>query len=68
LRREASRQFSKNMASHLAFEAARALAHGQYTRARRCAFAALRLHPLGLTRRALDGFAKKSSAAEAGRT
>ena len=55
LKREAARQFSKNMASHLAFEAARSLAHGSVLRAQRCAFAALRLHPRGLVWRALEG-------------
>jgi len=55
LRREAARRFSKNMASHLAFEAARSLAHGSVLRAQRCVFAALRFHPRGLAWRALDG-------------
>ncbi|HEX8502983.1 MAG TPA: glycosyltransferase [Pyrinomonadaceae bacterium] len=55
-RREATRQFSKNMASHLAFEAARSLAYGHFLRAERCALAALRLHPRGLVLRALEGF------------
>ena len=66
LRREVSRQFSKNMASYLAFEAARSFSHGRLLRAQRCAFALLRLHSRGLARRALDGFAKGSSMHGAG--
>ena len=61
LRRDVSRQFSKNMASHLAFEAARSLAHGHLLRAQHCAFAALRLHSRGLTWCALDGLATGAS-------
>lgn len=44
-RREAWRQFSRYMASHLIFETARALRSRQFLRARKNALAALRLHP-----------------------
>ena len=56
MRRKVSRQFSQNMASHLAWEAARSLSHRQLMRAHRCAFAALRLHAKGLAWRALREF------------
>jgi len=53
-RRKVSRQFSQNMASHLAWEAVRSLSAGHVKRANRCAVAALRLHPRGLAWRALS--------------
>ena len=65
-RREAWRQFSKNMASHLAFEAARSLTSGHVMRAHRCAFAALSMHPRGLALRALEGLTSKPPAAAQG--
>lgn len=49
-RREARRCFSKNMASHLAFETARAAMSGHFLQAQRNAFIALRLHPWGSAR------------------
>jgi glycosyltransferase involved in cell wall biosynthesis len=52
-RRKVSRQFSQNMASHLAWEAVRSFSCGQLGRANRCVVAALRLHPRGLAWRAL---------------
>lgn len=48
VRRKASRQFSRNMASHLGCEAARSLSYRQLRRANRCLFAALRFHAPGL--------------------
>lgn len=53
MRRQASRQFSQNMASHLVWEAARSLSYRELTRATRCALAAFRFHSPGLARRAL---------------
>jgi glycosyltransferase involved in cell wall biosynthesis len=47
-RREVWRRFSKNLAEHLAWETASALASGQLRRAGRLALAQLRLHPSGL--------------------
>jgi glycosyltransferase involved in cell wall biosynthesis len=54
MRRRVSRQFSQNMASHLAYEALRSLSYGQVGRANRCALAAVRLHSNGLAWRALS--------------
>lgn len=51
-RREARRRFSDNMAAHLVWEAGRALAGGELRVALRNAAAALRLHPLGVLRKA----------------
>ena len=48
VRRGVSRQFSQNMASHLACEALRSLSSRQLMRANRCAVAALRHHSSGL--------------------
>jgi glycosyltransferase involved in cell wall biosynthesis len=56
MRHKASRQFSQNMASHLAWEAARSFSSRHWRRAHRCAFAALRLHAKGLAWRALREF------------
>jgi glycosyltransferase involved in cell wall biosynthesis len=53
MRREAARQFSQNMASHLACEALRSLSYGQVLSANRCVLAALRFHPHGIAGRAL---------------
>lgn len=53
MRRKAARQFSQNMASHLACEALRSLSYGQVLSANRCVLAALRFHPYGLADRAL---------------
>jgi Glycosyl transferase family 2 len=44
-RREARRRFSKNMASHLVVETARATLSGHFLQARKNAVAALKLHP-----------------------
>lgn len=44
-RREARRRFSKNMASHLAVETARATMSGHFLQARKNAVAAISLHP-----------------------
>ncbi len=49
-RREAERRFSKNMASHLAFETARAAMSGHFLQAQKNAFIALGLHPWGSVR------------------
>ena len=54
VRRKAARQFSQNMASHLACEALRSLSYGQVLSANRCVLAALRFHSPGLVRRALS--------------
>ena len=48
LRRKATRQFSRNMASHLACEALRSLSYGELLSANRCVLAALRLHSQGV--------------------
>lgn len=48
MRRKAARQFSQNMARHLAYEAIRSLAYGHLARANRCVLAALRFHSRGL--------------------
>ena len=53
MKRKAARQFSQNMASHLACEALRSLSYGQVLSANRCVLAALRFHPHGLANRAL---------------
>lgn len=50
VRRNMSRQFSQNMASHLVCEAARSLSYWQLRRASRCLAAALRFHAPGLAR------------------
>jgi glycosyltransferase involved in cell wall biosynthesis len=52
MRRQAARQFSQNMASHLANEAKRAFSSGQFMRANRCVLTALRLHSSGIAWRA----------------
>lgn len=52
-KRETAKQFSQNMASHLAWEAFRSLSNWQLLRANRCLVAALRFHTAGLTRRVL---------------
>jgi glycosyltransferase involved in cell wall biosynthesis len=53
MRRRTARQFSQNMASHLANEALRCLSYGQVLNANRCVLAALRFHSHGLAGRAL---------------
>ena len=53
VRRKAARQFSQNMASHLASEAIRSLSRGQVMRANHCVVAALRHHSPGLAWRVL---------------
>jgi hypothetical protein len=53
MRHKVSRQFSENMASHLAWEAARSVWCRQLGRANRCVLAALRFHARGLAWRAL---------------
>jgi glycosyltransferase involved in cell wall biosynthesis len=53
-RRKVSREFSQNMASHLAWEAVRSFSCGQVRRANSCVVAALRFHPRGLAGRALS--------------
>ena len=55
LRRNAAREFSQNMASHLVWEAGRSLSCGQVTRASRCLIAALRFHTKGLAWRTWRG-------------
>jgi len=52
MRRQVSRQFSQNMASHLVWEAACSLSYRELTRATRCALAAFRFHSPGLAQRA----------------
>ena len=47
-RRKVSREFSENMAGHLAWEAVRSFAHRQVADASRCLVAALRFHSSGL--------------------
>lgn len=51
-RRDARRQFSRNMANHLIWEAGRSLKHGRYAAARNNLLTALALHPLGVAHRA----------------
>jgi glycosyltransferase involved in cell wall biosynthesis len=58
-RRKASRQFSQNMASHLAWEAVRSLSYGKVWRANRCVVAAFRFHSGGLTWRVLRELSAK---------
>jgi len=53
-RREVYRRFSKNMASHLAFETVRAVREGSLFCARRNAVAALQLHPWSSVKLALS--------------
>lgn len=53
MRRKVARQFSQNMASHLACEALRSLSYGQVLSANRCVLAALRFHSHGLVSRAM---------------
>ena len=48
LRRKVSREFSANMATHLAWEAVRSFSHRQVVDASRCLVAAVRFHPAGL--------------------
>ncbi|HEX8293988.1 MAG TPA: glycosyltransferase family 2 protein [Pyrinomonadaceae bacterium] len=52
-RRRAWRAFSYNMATHLVWEAGRALRHGRFGAAARNVWTALRLHPLATLRRAV---------------
>jgi glycosyltransferase involved in cell wall biosynthesis len=47
VRRRISRQFTRNMAGHLLFEARRSLSYGHVSRANRCIVAALYHHPGG---------------------
>jgi hypothetical protein len=51
-RRQIRRQFSRNMASHLVFETARALVAGRFSGVQKNALAALRLHPYASVRAA----------------
>lgn len=51
-RQAARRQFSRNMANHLIWEAGRSLKGGHVMVARKNLLAALRLHPLGVAHRA----------------
>ena len=55
MKRKAARQFSQNMASHLACAALRSLSYGQVLGANRCVLTALRFHSAGLVRRAFRG-------------
>ena len=66
MRRRASRQFSQNMASHLACEALRCLSYGQVLSANRCVLAALRFHSHGLAGRALSELTGRTSTQKAG--
>jgi glycosyltransferase involved in cell wall biosynthesis len=59
VRRKAWRQFSENMASHLAWEAARSLAYRQVIRGTHCFLAALRFHSSGLALRALHELSRR---------
>ena len=52
-RRHVRQEFSRNLASHLVFETARALAIGHFSGAQKNALAALRLHPLASVRVAI---------------
>ncbi len=52
VRRQASRQFSRNMVKHLAWEAVRSISFGKILRANRCAFAAIRFQLQTISRRA----------------
>jgi glycosyltransferase involved in cell wall biosynthesis len=61
MRRKVSREFSQNMASHLAWEAARSISYRQLRRAHRCAIAALRFHARGLAWRALHELHRKTA-------
>jgi len=60
MRRKVARQFSQNMASHLACEALRSLSYGQVLSANRCVLAALRFHSYGLAGRALRALSGRS--------
>jgi hypothetical protein len=51
-RQAARRQFSRNMANHLIWEAGRSLKGGHLLSARQSLMAALHLHPLGVAHRA----------------
>lgn len=53
VRRQLTREFSENMASHLAVEAARSFSCGNLMEANRCVVAALRHHSKGVAWRAL---------------
>jgi len=53
VRRQVKREFSQNMASHLAVEAVRSLSSGNLMEANRCVVAALRHHSNGLAWRVL---------------
>jgi hypothetical protein len=57
VRRDAWRQFSKNVVGQLAFETARALSHRQFFRARNNILAALRWHPWASVRAATSAAA-----------
>jgi hypothetical protein len=60
MRRKVARQFSQNMASHLACEALRSLSYGQVLGANRCVLAALRFHSQGLVGRAFCGLSGRN--------
>lgn len=51
-RREAARRFSRNMATHLVWEAGRGISHRDFGAARASLLAAVRLHPAGVVHRA----------------
>ncbi|HEY9283322.1 MAG TPA: glycosyltransferase family A protein [Pyrinomonadaceae bacterium] len=51
-RRDVERRFSRNMATHLLWEAGRGVRHGNFRAARTSLLAALRLHPAALIHRA----------------
>ncbi|HWT00787.1 MAG TPA: glycosyltransferase family A protein [Pyrinomonadaceae bacterium] len=64
-RREAWRQFSRQMAAHLALETARALKYGHLLRSQKNLAAALSLHPWGSVRLATSPAAFRSALARA---
>ena len=64
LRRETSRQFSQNMASHLVWEAGRSLSSRHLLRANHCLLTALRLHANGLAWRALRALSPRKRPAQ----
>lgn len=64
VRRKVSRQFSENMASHLAWEAALSLSYRQVMRANRCLLTALRFHARGLAWRALRELSSRRKEAQ----
>jgi hypothetical protein len=63
-RRRVRRQFSQNMAGHLAWEGLRSLSYRELMRANRCLFAALRFYPRGLASYALRKLAGHGTTAD----